>query len=83
VVAVDTPQTREVLGAAGRIVPDDAPALAAGLRDALAGLGPSRERTASAARRFDRALACDGVLEVYAALLPRTAPPRQAAGMRS
>ena len=78
VVAVDTPQTREVLGAAGRIVADDAAALAAGLRAALAGLGPSSETLASAARRFDRALAGEAVLDIYAALLPRAAPPREA-----
>ena len=78
VVAVDTPQTREVLGAAGRIVADDAAALAAGLRAALAGFGPSRETLASAARRFDRALAGEAVLDIYAALLPRAAPPREA-----
>jgi len=78
VVAVDTPQTREVLGAAGRIVADDAAALAAGLRAALAGFGPSSETLASAARRFDRALAGEAVLDIYAALLPRAAPPREA-----
>jgi len=78
VLAVDTPQTREVLGAAGRIVADDAAALAAGLRAALAGFGPSRETLASAARRFDRALAGEAVLDIYAALLPRAAPPREA-----
>ena len=71
VVAVDTPQTRDVLGSAGRIVPPDPFAVAAALRQALD--DPSRPREgAAAARRFDAAEIGDRILAVYAELAHRS-----------
>ena len=66
IVAVDTPQTRDVLADAARIVRDDAPALAAGLREALSA---PRAATADAAARFDRATSGDRIMELYETLL--------------
>jgi glycosyltransferase involved in cell wall biosynthesis len=72
VVAVDTAQTREVLGAAGRIVRDDAAALAVALRDVLDGSPPASGRAAAIAEagRFDRRVLGARVLAVYESLLP-------------
>jgi glycosyltransferase involved in cell wall biosynthesis len=70
IVAVDTPQTRDVVAEAARIVRDDPTALAAALRDALA---MPRAHGATAAARvvagYDRATSGDRILELYETLL--------------
>jgi glycosyltransferase involved in cell wall biosynthesis len=68
VVAVDTPQTRDVLAGAGTLVAPEAGALAAGLRRSLAANG-SRAGTLGVAERYDGSALGDRVLEVYASLL--------------
>ncbi len=78
VVALDTPQTREVLGGAGRLVPDDPGAFARAIDDVLAfpdGLGRAGRRVAAA---YDAAALGDRLIELYAELLacgPRAEPP--------
>ena len=70
IVAVDTPQTRDVLAEAGRIVRDDAASIAAGLRDVLAAPRARFARAASrVAERYDRATSGDRIMELYAMLL--------------
>ncbi|MGP6157675.1 MAG: glycosyltransferase [Vulcanimicrobiaceae bacterium] len=69
VVAVDTPQTRDVLGGAGRVVPADPLALAAALRAVLDGdERGGRARGAQVALRYDGARLAERVLALYAAL---------------
>ena len=70
IVAVDTPQTRDVLGGAGRVVRDDAREVAAALRDALRGRvdRPSRAATADVACRYDRHVLGERVIDVYRSL---------------
>lgn len=70
VVAVDTPQTRDVMGGAGTLVPPKAEALAKGLRRALNG-GGSRSANLSVAQKYDGWALGDRVLQVYASLLGR------------
>jgi 1,2-diacylglycerol 3-alpha-glucosyltransferase len=66
VVAVDTPQTRDVLGGAGTVVPGDPHALAAALAAALEhGVG----RDPATAWRFERHRLAEQVVEVYASLV--------------
>jgi len=70
IVAVDTPQTRDVLADAARIVRDDVSSLAAGLRDALA--APRAQGATAATRiaeRYDRTTSGDRMMELYATLL--------------
>lgn len=75
VVAADTPQTRDVLGGAGRVVPADPQALAAALRAVLAGEDRSdRERGAQVALRYDSARLAERVLTLYASLQERRRP---------
>ncbi len=76
VVAVDTPQTRDVLGGAGRVVAAEPAALASALRAALAGGDEaSRALGAEVARRYDGAGLGDRVLALYGSLLAdRLAP---------
>jgi len=70
VVAVDTPQTCDVLGSDGRIVAPEPFAVAAALRQALE--EPSRSREGPAvARRFDAAEIGDRILAIYAELAQR------------
>jgi 1,2-diacylglycerol 3-alpha-glucosyltransferase len=64
-VAVDTPQTRDVVGAAGSLVPADAASLARALE---AVLSAERRTPAGAADRFDQGRVVDRVLEVYVSL---------------
>ncbi len=72
VVAVDTPQTRDVLAGAGRVVPADPQALAAALRAVLGGDDRNgRARSAGVALRYDGARLAEGVLALYASLLRR------------
>jgi glycosyltransferase involved in cell wall biosynthesis len=66
VVAVDTPQTRDVLGPAGILVAADADALAVALR---AVLGDGRRADAQPAWRFDQGFVADRLIEVYGSLL--------------
>ncbi len=70
IVAVDTPQTRDVVADAARIVSDDAPALAASLSEALR--TPREHSAPDSARvvaRYDRATSGDRILELYETLL--------------
>jgi len=78
VVAVDTPQTRDVLGRAGSIVPATPHALCAALRRTLAGAGKNRASLAEVASHFDGSVLAGRVLELYCELL---ASPRVAAGV--
>jgi 1,2-diacylglycerol 3-alpha-glucosyltransferase len=78
VVAVDTPQTREVLGGAAEIVRSDAAALAAALERTLASSGAPPENDA-VARRFDAVAVGDRMIALYQDLLHARAPERLAA----
>jgi len=69
VVAVDTPQTRDVLGGAGAIVRDEPDAIASALRVALAREAASREASRTFAERYDRATFGDRMLALYESLL--------------
>jgi glycosyltransferase involved in cell wall biosynthesis len=69
VVAVDTPQGREVLGGAARLCPPDAQSLATGLREVLADGSAARSRGRALAQRFELARSTERVLEVYGSLL--------------
>ncbi len=72
VVAVDTPQTRDVLAGAGRVVPADPQALAAALRAVLAGEeGSGRLRGAQVALRYDGVRLAERVLALYESLCGR------------
>ena len=66
IVAVDTPQTRDVVGDAARLRPEDAIALAGALRVAL-DTAPVTSSTAAA--RFDSAAIGDRMLDVYRSLV--------------
>jgi glycosyltransferase involved in cell wall biosynthesis len=74
VVALDTPQTREVVAAGGSLVAGDAVAVAAGLRDALAGniVDP---RQSDVAARFDPAVLGGRIVELYRSLLAAAPEP--------
>jgi 1,2-diacylglycerol 3-alpha-glucosyltransferase len=65
-VAVDTPQTRDVLGSAGTLVAADPESLAHGLEAALSADRTGRPGTAD---RFDQGSVVDRVLAVYSSLL--------------
>ena len=67
IVAVDTPQTRDVLAEAGTIVPADAEAVAAALRRTLA--GEVAAHPAGAAERYGVAAFADRMLALYDELL--------------
>jgi glycosyltransferase involved in cell wall biosynthesis len=77
VVAVDTPVTRDVLAGAGALVPGDAAALAAALRDAFAASLSRVDEGLAVARGFDATRFGDRTLALYAALLgaPEPVPP--------
>jgi 1,2-diacylglycerol 3-alpha-glucosyltransferase len=76
VVAVDAPQTRDVLGSAGTIVAPEPEAIATELRRILAEGGRSSAAAAEAASRFDAAGIGGRILAVYSSLVDR---PRIAA----
>jgi glycosyltransferase involved in cell wall biosynthesis len=71
VVAVDTPQTRDVLGGSGTIVPPDAAAIAAALRRVLEGGTHALPAAALASRRFDSLELGNRILDLYGQLLDR------------
>jgi 1,2-diacylglycerol 3-alpha-glucosyltransferase len=71
VVAVDTPQTREVLGEAASLAPGDAEALAAALRRVLAGARGDAAECAATARRFDGDALGSRVIALYRSLVGR------------
>jgi len=75
VVAVDAPQTRDVLGDAGTIVAPEPTAIAAELRRILAEGGRRSGAAAEAAARFDAAGIGSRILAVYSSLIdqPRVA----------
>ncbi len=77
IVAIDTAQTRDVLGSASRIVADDPAAVAAGLRDALDGRAAPAPSTAAVALRFDRDVLGARVIDLYRSLLPATVAVRR------
>jgi glycosyltransferase involved in cell wall biosynthesis len=79
IVAVDTPQTREVLDGAAEIVPCDPWALAAALSRSLEGGRRDAGRTNSVAARFDAPALGDRTLALYAELLAAVAVPDFAA----
>lgn len=68
-VAIDTPATRDVLAGTGRLVPSDATAMAAALRETVA--APWRQQSAAhlAQRRFSLELQTRRIVEVYETLL--------------
>ena len=76
VVAVDTPQTRDVLGNAARIVRPDAVEFAAGLRAVLDGARPEAVAAERVARRFERHLLGEHVIDLYRSLLPASRETR-------
>ena len=69
VVAVDTPQGREVLDDAARLCPPEARALAQGLREVLAGRPAARSWGQALAQQYDFTRSTERVLELYASLL--------------
>ena len=81
VVAVDTPQTRDVVGEAGLLAPANAAAMAAALRRALEGRPQLRDLGRLRARNFDAARCGERMIDVYAATLDRRAAPRALAGI--
>jgi len=78
VVAVDTPQTRDVLAGAGAVVPGNAAALAAALRATLGGRGPDRDLGSRVALRYEAAAMGDRAITLYESLLG-AAPVRRLA----
>ncbi len=68
VVAVDTPQTRDVLAGAGSVVPGNPAALAAALQTVLAGRGLNPELGSRVARRYDAAAVGDRAIALYESL---------------
>jgi 1,2-diacylglycerol 3-alpha-glucosyltransferase len=69
IVAVDAPQTRDVLGTSGRFTPPDPLALAAAVAAVLPDASSGRDGRRSAARRFDRPEAGASVLDLYRELI--------------
>jgi len=69
VVAVDTPQTRDVLGDAGTLVPEDRDAMAAALGRTLAGGRSDPSFGAAVAARFDGDRLGEEVIALYRSLL--------------
>jgi glycosyltransferase involved in cell wall biosynthesis len=78
IVAVDTPQTRDVLAEAGRLAPGNPAALAAGLRAHFAGDGADAGTGSRVAGRYDAAGIGDRAIALYESLLG-AARPRLAA----
>jgi 1,2-diacylglycerol 3-alpha-glucosyltransferase len=72
VVAVDAPQTRDVLGSAGRIAAPQPAAVAAALRQALEEPPRPLPEARAAAARFDAVKIGDRILEIYAELAGRS-----------
>jgi glycosyltransferase involved in cell wall biosynthesis len=77
VVAVDTPQTRDVLGASGLIVPPDPVGLAAAIEATLVRILPRSPPAQTLAARFDEQALGSRILGLYADL---AAAPVEAAG---
>jgi glycosyltransferase involved in cell wall biosynthesis len=75
VVAVDTPQARDVLGGAATLVAADPQAVAAGLASALGGHGRGRAAGAGVARSYDGSLLGGRIVALYEELLA-PGPPR-------
>ncbi len=73
VVAVDTPQTRDVLADAGIVARDDPLAIAAAVRSALAGDRPDARRGAAVAATYDGVAIGARVIALYDSLI--AAPP--------
>jgi glycosyltransferase involved in cell wall biosynthesis len=71
IVAADCPQTREVLGAAGRIVSPNAAALARALAEALSCRPPAGDSVRSGAGRYERALLGAQIVALYRSLVPQ------------
>jgi len=71
VVAVDAPQTREVLGEAGILAEAEPLSVAAALRLALAGDPHAATLGRRVAARYDVTELAGRVLDVYASLLPK------------
>jgi 1,2-diacylglycerol 3-alpha-glucosyltransferase len=69
IVAVDTPQTRDVLGDAGILVREDVADLAAALRRVLEGPLFDAGKNASVARRYDGEALGERVIALYQSLL--------------
>jgi glycosyltransferase involved in cell wall biosynthesis len=74
VVAVDTPQTREVTGGAAEIAGSDARLLAASLERVLRGRERGAERRATVARRYDGAAFGDRTIALYRSFVDRPEP---------
>lgn len=79
VVAVDTPQTRDVLGEAASLCAGDPEAVMRRLRGVLAGGGAGPAAGAAVAQTYDNPAIGARVMAVYASLLA-SAPVRQFAG---
>lgn len=69
IVAVDTPQTREVLGEAGCLTPGDAEALAASIGRVLGGSRADTTGQAAVAERYDGAAMGHRVIALYQSLV--------------
>ena len=74
IVAVDTPQTRDVLAGAGTVVPASPAALAAALARVLAA-GPHAAQISPLALRFDGPALAERILDLYGDLLARRRVP--------
>jgi glycosyltransferase involved in cell wall biosynthesis len=77
VIAVDTPQTREVLGGAGYVVESDAHAIAATLERVLRFGAFEGRRRAAVAGRYDATLLGDRTIALYRSLIESSARGRR------
>jgi glycosyltransferase involved in cell wall biosynthesis len=77
VVAVDTPQTRDVLAGAGCVVENDARAVAAGLQRALQFGAFDARRRAAVAGRFDAVSLGDATISLYRSLIQASVRSRR------
>jgi 1,2-diacylglycerol 3-alpha-glucosyltransferase len=77
VVAVDTPQGRDVLGGAARLCAPDPDALACGLAEALADGAAARLAGRARAKRFDVTLCTERIAGVYGSLRPDLLTPNR------
>jgi len=74
IVALDMPQTREVLAGAGTLADDNAEALAAALDRSLGGRGGVDGAARTRAWAYDAGHCASGILDLYASLIGKPSP---------